>query len=123
MKSNDDVGNDDEDDDGDDCDDGDDGDDGDAEDRCVFRDCGQSTPLPMCPFQLTLRRITLLLHMKKWISPFLLAKNFGRFSKITDMVPTSTLSFNAMLHLAQIFESMVDGYSCRKITDMRPFQL
>ena len=58
MKSNDDVGNDDEDDDGDDCDDGDDGD---AEDRCVFRDCGQSTPLPMRPFQLTLPRITLLL--------------------------------------------------------------
>ena len=86
MKSNDDVGNDDEDDDGDDCDDGDDGDDGDAEDRCVFRDCGQSTPLPMCPFQLTLRRITLLLYGNGFFPPF-----------------------HSRLSLVQIFESMVSA--------------
>ena len=85
---------DDDDDDGgdDDCDDDDD-DDGDGdddddyqEDWCVFRDCGQSTPLPMCPFQLTLRRITLLLYENGFFPPF-----------------------HSRLSLVQIFESMVSA--------------
>ena len=64
----------------------DDNDDDDGEDWWVFRDCGQSTSLPMCPFQLTLRRITLLLFGKMNFSLLAFDRNLWTFQlNLIDM--------------------------------------